>query len=92
MNKMNIRPLTVMVLFFFGVSSLVATADELAEKPYRVIFNCDEHSVFNYANGSAEAYIRNVFGSTENANYPWEEASSYERPDLAGFCQSIQGS
>ena len=43
-------------------SSVLTGAAPPAGKPYRVIFNCDGHSVFTTANGDVAAYIANVFG------------------------------
>ena len=43
-------------------STLFGAAPQSDDKPYRVIFNCDGHSVFADANGDVAAYIENVFG------------------------------
>ncbi|MEE3368978.1 MAG: hypothetical protein VX346_06505 [Planctomycetota bacterium] len=42
-------------------STLTGAPPRQADKPYRVIFNCDGHSVFADANGDVAAYVDNVF-------------------------------
>ena len=58
--------LAMLVLSYVGIPCVAA--ERSAGKPYRVIFNCDGHSVFVQANGSVDAWIENIFGPLEGSH------------------------
>ncbi len=61
----------VLALALVVLSSLgnpCAAAERSAVKPYRVIFNCDGFVVFSSANGSVDAWIKNIFHPLEDSH------------------------
>jgi len=68
MNNANVRSLVVAVFFLLTAGTLTASAEQPRPKPYRVIFNCDGHSVFVNANGSVDAWIKNIFDPLEGSH------------------------
>ena len=68
MNKTNLCALIIAVLIFSGDPCSPSSAQRPDSEPYRVIFNCDGHSVFGAANGDHGAWIQNIFGPLEGSH------------------------
>jgi len=68
MNNANVRSLVVAVLVLLTAGTLAASAEQPTPTPYRVIFNCDGHSVYTNAKGSVDAWIKNLFDPLEGSH------------------------